>query len=188
MFLRQVLILTFATFILGSCMNNFPKETLYSTIDGKEHVNILEGKVSVNKNTLLILYNRLDEVDLLSRIYISDSLSCSDTIWQKHYLQAIFKICNELNQDEKKYIGPNLFYYFLHHPQRFYKQLNDLPINESDCVLNLIGQEIKYNTQKDGITLNSIKNLTFSNCHSCSDSQISAINQYIQLADKMFYD
>lgn len=188
MLLKNISLIIAISFVFILCKNDASNETLFSSIDGKEHTEILEGKNSVNKNTLLVLYNRSDEVDLLTRIYISDSLSCSDSIWQKHYLNAIFKICNDLNHDEKKYVGPNLFYYFLHHPKSFYGQLNDLPIYESDCVLNLIGQEIKYNTQKEEITLISIKNLVFSNCISCSEAQISSLNQYIDLADKMFYE
>ncbi len=186
--LRRVLLFTFSAIFFTSCINNQSSDKLYSVIDGKEHADILEGKVSVNKNTLLILYNRFEEVDLLSRVYISDSLSCSDTIWQSHYLNAVFKMCTELKQNEKKYVGPNLFYYFLHHPKQFYLQLNDLPLNESDCVLSLIGQEIKHNTSQEDITLNSIKNLTVSNCISCNESQILAIYQYIDLADKIYFE
>jgi hypothetical protein len=187
-FSKNISLIIATAFVFSFCTNDVSNETLFSSIDGIEHAEILDGKNSVNKNTLLVLYNRSEEVDLLNRIYISDSLSCSDSIWQMHYLHAIFKICNDLNQEEKKHVGPNLFYYFLHQPLSFYMQLNDLPIVESDCILNLIGQEIKYNTQKEGITLISIKNLAFSNCLSCSKSQLLALDKYIELADKMFYD
>jgi hypothetical protein len=187
-FLKNISLIIATSFVFILCTNDATNETLFSSIDGKEHAEILDGKNSVNKNTLLVLYNRSDEVDLLTRIYISDSLSCSDSIWQKHYLHAIFKICIELNHEEKKYVGPNLFYYFLHHPESFYMQLNELTIDESDCILNLIGQEIKYNIEKGEITLISIKNLAFSNCISCSESQFFSLGKYIELADKMFYE
>ena len=188
MFFRSIFLFACFTIVLVSCKNNDSNQTLLSAIDGNEHAVILEGKSSVDKNTLLILYNRMAEVDLITRIYISDSLFCSDTVWQNHYLHAVFKICKDLNQDEKQYVGPNLFYYFLHHPKRFYLSLSDLPLYDSDCLLSLIGQEIKQNIHKDGITINSIKNLTFSNCTSCSDNQIFAIQRYIDLADKMYYE
>ena len=90
MLLKNISLIIAISFVFIFCKNDASNETLFSSIDGREHTEILEGKNSVNKNTLLVLYNRSDEVDLLTRIYISDSLTCSDSIWQKHYLNSIF--------------------------------------------------------------------------------------------------
>ena len=74
MFFRFFFLLACFAIVVGSCTNNDSKQTLLSAIDGKEHAAILDGKASVDKNTLLILYNRMEEVDLINRIYISSKI------------------------------------------------------------------------------------------------------------------
>ena len=190
---RKILLLSILILIIFWCLkalffslySNNEYEVVSTELNRDSDKEILDGETSIKKNTLLILNEREQEVNLLDRKTILDSISNSDSIWQMNYLKATARLCNDLNQNEEQHIGFNLFDYFLHNPNKYFNQISRLSIDESDCLLYLISIQIKSNINEEGISLKAIKNLTYMNCESCNQDQILEVYKYIDLAEKL---
>ena len=67
-------------------------------------------------------------------------------------------------------------------------QINQLTLENSDLLLELIADQVLEATQDEQITANSIINVTLGYCKGCTLQEMDFIVSYVRLAEKLITD
>ena len=171
-------------FILFLIACDSKKEEIYSNLDGVNHIEILNGPDNCKKYILNLIY---EKDTILSPVFFDEillKLEDSQSSWRSLSFQAIGYYCGYLDTEQELKIQTSLFNYFLHYPKEYMYQVSKIDLVKSDCFLNLFSNYVQYYLQNGEVTIISMKNVAFKYCVDCSDSDISSIYQYLELASK----
>lgn len=167
--------------LLFSCQEQ-EYEEIISDLDGEEYYSDMSGEMNTRKAARLILENKIDKVPLDFQLVIVDSLNSEDIFWQRMYLKAFSLTILNFNKDQRINAAPDLFSFFIHHPNMYQEQIKEMDLESSDIFLELISLEINKHIQNQEITINSIINLVIKYCENCNDATIEFLINYIELA------
>ena len=67
-------------------------------------------------------------------------------------------------------------------------QIDQLTLENSDLLLELIADQVLESTQDEQITANSIINVTLEYCKGCTQQEMDFIVSYVRLAEKLITD
>ena len=165
-----------------SCKNE-PIE-IFSNIDGTNHENILNGPNSTEKHILNLIYQKDTSLSDLFFGGIISKIEKADKEWRVHSFHAMTYYCDNMSSTQKVELQVALFNYFIHHPSEYMHQVGNMKFNKSDCFLSLFSHYVQYYLKTNNITNISMKNVAYKHCDNCSDSQISAVYSYLELASR----
>ena len=177
--------LFFIISIIG-CQNE--NEILYSNLDGINHEDIMNGPLTSEKHILSLLYELNTEPDSIFLDEILLKLEENSEQWRLLAFQAIGSYCINADNSMALRLQTSIFNYFLYFPKEYISLVSKFEYEKSDCILELFSKYVQKYIQTNQITIVSMKNVAYKYCKGCTDSEISKIYQYLDLASKYAYD
>ena len=177
--------LFFIISLLG-CQNE--NEILYSNLDGINHEDIMNGPLNSEKHILSLLYDVNTEPDSIFLDEILLKLELNSEQWRLLAFQAIGSYCINADNSMALRLQTSIFNYFLYFPKEYISLVSKFEYEKSDCILELFSKYVQKYIQTNQITIVSMKNVAYKYCKGCTDSEISKIYQYLDLASKYASD
>ena len=159
--------------------------TIYSSVDGINHENILNGPGSIKKHTLELIYHLDSSISDENFELLIHELDSGSIIWKKYYLNGLTFYCDRLNTDQQLKLESALFKYLIFYPKEYSECIKKMEIQKSDCFLLSISNYVRLYLSRNEITIISMKNVAKNHCKNCTDSDIDFIYNYLDLANNI---
>ena len=176
----RVSLIYFAFVLFFSCKNE-PQE-IYSTLDGINYQEILNGPVNTEQYILSHLHGK--DTSLKDEYFdqVIEKLEDNNHAWRINAFYVLSLHCGNLDDNQERNLQSSLFNYFLHFPNEYMSQIEQLKITKSDCFLELFSDYVHHYLITHNVTLISMKNVAYKYCIECSVEQVKSIYSYLELA------
>ena len=180
--MTRYLFIYFSFFFFIRC-NNEPQE-IYSSLDGINYQEILNGPVNTEQYILSHLHGKDTSFKDEYFDQVVEKLEDNNHAWRINAFHLLSIHCGNLNNNQQQNLKSSLFNYFLHFPNEYMSQIEQINITNSDCFLELFSDYIHHYLITHNITLISMKNVAYKYCNDCNDEEIKSIYSYLELASR----
>jgi len=180
--MKRYLFICFSFFFFIRC-NNEPQE-IYSILDGINYQEILNGPVNAEQYILSQLHEKDTSFKYELFDQVIEKLEDNNHAWRINAFYVLSIHCGNLNNNQQQNLQSSLFNYFLHFPNEYMSQVEQLNITNSDCFLELFSDYVHHYLINHNVTLISMKNVAYKYCNGCNDEEIKSIYSYLELASR----